>query len=82
MISNFYNSYKCLIFTENFWYEQVYNHIKSYFLQLIRSEKSRSVGFNMLFSDSVREMAADQFTASYDRLYAVKEHDIEGNMVI
>jgi hypothetical protein len=32
---------------------------------------------NMLFGDSVREMAADQFTASYDRLYAVKEHDIE-----
>merc|ERR1739848_288679 len=32
---------------------------------------------NMLFGDSVREMAADQFTASYDRLYAVKEHEIE-----
>merc|ERR1712137_1109017 len=32
---------------------------------------------NMMFGDSVREMAADQFTASYDRLYAVKEHDIE-----
>merc|ERR1719145_539112 len=31
---------------------------------------------NMLFGDSVREMAADQFTASYDRLYAVKEHDL------
>ena len=34
----------------------------------------------MLFGDSVREMAADQFTASYDRLYAVKEHDIEGKI--
>ena len=37
---------------------------------------------NMMFGDSVREMAADQFTASYDRLYAVKEHDIEGNISV
>ena len=35
-----------------------------------------------MFGDSVREMAADQFTASYDRLYAVKEHDIEGNKLL
>jgi len=32
---------------------------------------------NMLGGDSVREMAAEQFTSAYDRLYAVKEHDIE-----
>ena len=33
---------------------------------------------NMMAGDTVREMAAEQYTASYDRLYAVKEHDIEG----
>jgi len=37
---------------------------------------------NMAAGDMVRDMAADQFTASYDRLYAVKEHDVEGNLPV
>ena len=34
MISNFYYNYKRLIFTENFWYKQAYNHIKVTFFNL------------------------------------------------